>query len=66
MKDVSNSINNSNTILKCALEMSNKPNKIWLKGLNPRIPKDEGLNWSKVSKWTNSKIHWKLRDQKHI
>jgi len=38
-------------------ETSNKPNKIWLKGLNPRILKDEGLNWSKVSKWTNFKIH---------
>jgi len=49
-----------------AFETSNKSNKIWLKLLNPRISKDEGLNWSKVSKWTNSKIHWKLRDQKYI
>jgi len=31
-------------------ETSNKLNKIWLKGLNPRIHKDEGLNWSKVFK----------------
>jgi len=46
--------------------MSNKLNKIWLKGLNLRISKDEGLNWSKVLKWTNSKIQWKLRDKKHI
>jgi len=30
--------------------MSNKLNKIWLKGLNSRIYKDERLNWSKVSK----------------
>jgi len=43
--------------------MSNKLNKIGLKWLNPRILKDEGLNWSKVLKWTNSKIHWKLRDK---
>jgi len=28
-----------------------------LKGLNPRISKDERLNWSKVLKWTNFKIH---------
>jgi len=48
------------------LKMSNKRNKIWLKWLNPRISKDEWLNLFKVSKWTNSKIHWKLRDQKHI
>jgi len=33
-----------------ALEMSNKLNKIWLKGLNPRISKDEKLNWSKFLK----------------
>jgi len=56
----------SQILLWNALEMSNKLNKIWLKGLNLRISKDEGLNWSKVSKWTNSKILWKLRDQKHI
>jgi len=30
--------------------MSNKFNKILLKGLNLRISKDEGLNWSKASK----------------
>jgi len=47
-------------------ETSNKSNKIWLKWLNPHISKDEGLNWFKVSKWTNSKIHLKLKDQKHI
>jgi len=28
--------------------MSDKLNKIWLKGLNLRILKDKGLNWSKV------------------
>jgi len=47
-------------------EISNKPNKIGLKGLNPRISKDVELNWSKVSKLTNSKIHGEVRDQKHI
>jgi len=46
--------------------MLNKLNKIRLKWLNLRISKDEGLTWSKISKWTNSKIHWKLKDQKHI
>ena len=56
----------SQTLLWNTFEMSSKVNKIWIKGLNPRILKDEGLNWSKVSKWTNFKIHWKLRDQKHI
>jgi len=30
------------------LETSDKLNKFWLKGLNSRILKDEGLNWSKV------------------
>jgi len=30
------------------LETSNKLNKIWLKGLNSRILKDEGLNLYKV------------------
>jgi len=30
------------------LETSNKLNKIWLKGLNSHILKDEGLNWYKV------------------
>jgi len=54
----------SQILLWNALEMSNKLNKIWLKGL--RISEDEELNWLKVSKWTNSKIHWKLRDQKYI
>ena len=43
--------------------MSNKFNKILLKGLNLRISKDEGLNWSKASKQINSKIHQKLRDK---
>jgi len=47
----------SQIVLWNALEMSNKFNKIWLKWLNPRISKDKGLNWSKVSKWTNFKIH---------
>jgi len=28
--------------------MSDKLNKIWLKGLNSRILEDEGLNWSKI------------------
>jgi len=40
----------SQILLWNVLEISNKLNKIWLKGLNPRISKDEGLNWSKVSK----------------
>jgi len=53
----------SQILLWNALEMSNKLNKIWLKTLNLRISKDEGLNWSKISKWTNYKIHWKLRDK---
>jgi len=44
-----------------AYETSNKSNKIWLKGLNPHISKDEWLNWSKVSKWTNSKIQNSLK-----
>ena len=44
----------SQIILWNTFEMSNKLNKIWLKWLNPRISKDEGLN---------SKIHWKLRDK---
>jgi len=30
------------------LETSDKPNKIWLKGLNSRILKDERLNWYKI------------------
>jgi len=30
------------------LETSDKLNKIWLKGLNSRILKDERLNWYKV------------------
>jgi len=30
------------------LETSDKLNKIWLKRLNSRILKDEGLNWYKV------------------
>jgi len=47
-----------------AFEMSNKLDKIWLKGLNSRISKNERLNWSKVLKWTNSKIHLKLRGPK--
>jgi len=52
----------SNTFIKRAwLEMSNELNKIWLKRLNSRILKNERLNWSKVSKWTNSKINWELR-----
>jgi len=46
--------------------MSNKLNKIWLKWLNPRISKDELLNWSKISKWTYSKIHQKVKGQNHI
>jgi len=41
-------------------EMSNKLNKIWLKGLNSRISEDEWLNCFKVSIWVNSKIHLKL------
>jgi len=30
------------------LETSDKLSKIWLKGQNSRILKDEGLNWYKV------------------
>jgi len=41
--------------------MLNQLNKIWLKRLNSYISKDEWLNWSKVSKMTNSKFHWNLR-----
>jgi len=40
-----------------AYETLNKSNKIWLKRLNPRILKYEGLNWFKVLKWTNFKIY---------
>ena len=47
----------SEILLWNVLEMSNKLNKSWLKGLNSRISKDKWLNWSKVSKWTNYKIH---------
>jgi len=47
----------SQILLWNTIEMSNKINKIWLKWLNPRISKDERLNWTKVSKWTNSKIY---------
>jgi len=36
--------------LRNAFEISNKLNKILLKGLNSRISKNERLNWSKVSK----------------
>ena len=43
-----------------AYETTNKPNKIWLKELNLHISRNEWLNWSKISKWTNSKIHSKL------
>jgi len=32
------------------LEMSNKLNKIWFKGLNSRISKDGRLNWFKISR----------------
>jgi len=53
----------SQIILWNVLEMSNKLNKILLKGLNSCISKDEGLNWYKISKWTNSKIYWKLRNK---
>jgi len=55
----------SQILLWNAFEMSNKLNKIWLKWLNSCISKDEELNWSNILKWTNSKIHWKLRDKKH-
>ena len=52
----------SQILLWNVLEMSNKLNKIWLKWLKSRILKNKWLNWSKVSKWTNSKIYLKLRD----
>ena len=51
----------SQILLWNAFEMSNKRNKIWLKKLNPHISRNKLLNWFKVSKWTNSKIYWKLR-----
>jgi len=35
-------------------EMSNKLNKIWLKGLNPNISKVGGLIMTKVRRETNS------------
>jgi len=54
----------SQILLWNAFEMSNKHNKIWLKWLNSRVSKDERLNWSKVSKWTNFKIYRKSRDKK--
>jgi len=47
-------------------ETLSKPNKIWFSELNSHISKDDGLNWSKVSKLTNYKIHWNLRNKKHI
>ena len=56
----------SQILLWNTLEMSNKLNKIWLKRLNSCISKDEGLNWFEVLKWTNSKIYWKIGNQKHI
>ena len=40
----------SQILLWNAFKMSNKLNKIWVKGLNSRISKDEWLNWSKISK----------------
>ena len=45
------------------LEIPNKLKKKLLKWLNSRFSKYKRLYWSKVSKWTNSKIHWKLRDK---
>jgi len=53
----------SQKLLWNVLEMSNKLNKIWLKGLNLCISRNEGINWFKVLKWTNSKIYLKLRDK---
>ena len=53
----------SQILLWNVLEMSNKFNKIWLKRLNSRISKDEELNCFKISKWINSKIHFKLKDK---
>ena len=58
---MSNSVNNLNTIMKCALD---KLNKIWLKGLNSRILKDEGLNWSKVLMRDEFQISLKLEGPK--
>jgi len=37
-------------------ETSNKSNNL-IKRLNPRISKDEGLNWSKISRRTNFKMY---------
>ena len=44
-----------------ALKMLDILNKIWLKGLNPCISKDEELNWSKVSKRWSSESLQELR-----
>jgi len=53
----------SQILLWNAFEMSNKLNKIWLKGLTKSTYfENEWLNWFKVSKLSNSKIHWKLTD----
>jgi len=56
----------SQILLWNLLEMSNKLNKIWLKELNLCTSKDEGLNWFKILKWINSKIHWKLMTKTYL
>jgi len=61
---VSNGVNNSNIIMKCAwTSSSDKLNKIWLKRLNSHVFKYEELNWSKFWKETNSKFHLNLREK---
>jgi len=40
----------SQILVRNALEMPNKLKKNWLKRLNLRISKDEGLNWFKILK----------------
>ena len=46
--------------------MLDKLNKIWLKGLNSYITKNERLNWPKISKRNQFQISLKLKGQKHI
>jgi len=47
----------SQILLWNTLKMLNKLKKNWLKWLNLRISKDGWLNWSKILKLTNFKIH---------
>jgi len=53
-------------LLGKVFEMSNKLNKIWLKGLNSNISKIGDLIRLKFQRRTNFNFHQKLKDQKHI